>query len=161
MSDVVFVGIDPGLKGAIAVIYPTGEVWTHRLPLLDGSVDGVVISHWLGGDKLRGAVVAHEKVHSMPDQSSQSSFTFGRNYEASVLACRIAGVRLELVTPQAWKKAILAGVGKGDKNKKKATIAWATRAYPNVSLIPPGGRVPSDGIADALALADYCKRTYR
>lgn len=161
----VYVGIDPGLKGAWAAITPTGEVLCHAVRPIEGRVDAGDLLGSLrsavgpGFEHPHGApVVAVEKVHAMPKQGVSSSFKFGVNYGIVLGVVASLGYRLELVTPQAWKKVILAGVGDKDK---KATIAWATRAYPNVSLIPPGGRVPSDGIADALAIAEFCRRTYR
>jgi hypothetical protein len=66
------------------------------------------------------------------------------------------GIPIELVTPQAWKKLILAGTPKD----KDASIAYCRRAFPNVPLIPLRYRVPHDGIADSLCLLQYGLRTF-
>jgi crossover junction endodeoxyribonuclease RuvC len=84
---------------------------------------------------------------------------------------------LELVTPQAWKKVVLPGLipakaklppdataaqkkaasAANKKAGKDAAIGWCRRAYPSVSLIPEGCRVPHDGIADSLCIAEYAR----
>ncbi len=59
------------------------------------------------------------------------------------------------VTPQAWKKAVLAGTARD----KAAAIAFATRRFPGVPLLAtPRSRTPHDGVADAVCLAEYARR---
>jgi hypothetical protein len=41
----------------------------------------------------------------------------------------------------------------GGRPRKSLVIAWCARVWPSVGMVPPGGRVPSDGVADALAMA--------
>ena len=77
-----WVGIDPGQKGAISIIDEDGVVDVLQMPLITGFIDAMEVRHFLGNwrhcDYSR--YVAIEKVHSMPKQSSQSTFTFGRGY---------------------------------------------------------------------------------
>ena len=61
------------------------------------------------------------------------------------------GIPYRLVTPQAWKKTVLAGTTKD----KSAAVQFCRRAFPGVSLTPGRKRVPHDGMADALCLAEY------
>ncbi len=153
-----FLGIDPGLKGGWAILPDDGSpIRAAPMPLAGKEIDLAALAcAWRG---IPGLVATLEKVHSMPDQSAQSGFTFGEGYGGvrGVLACLC--VPVERVTPQAWKKLILAGMAKGE-DAKASTIAWCRSAYPGVPLILPGCRVPHDGLADALALATYGKRNY-
>lgn len=163
----VFIGIDPGLKGGWAVISDPGDgILGNGKPAneacgfvaTDGRVDGAYFAGMLTAtaSPIQDCLVILEKVHSLPKQGVASTFKFGVNYGIVLGVVASLGYRMELVTPQAWKKVILAGTQKD----KDAAIAWAQRAYPNVSLIPPGCRKPSDGLADALAIAAYGQRTY-
>jgi crossover junction endodeoxyribonuclease RuvC len=66
-------------------------------------------------------------------------------------------IPLYLVTPQAWKKKILAGTAKD----KDAAIDYCRRVYPDVSLLATErSRKPHDGMADALCIARYAQETY-
>lgn len=132
------------------------------MPALPGKqreVDPIELARWLealaNADRMiRLAVV--EQVHAMPEQGVRSTFTFGCGYGMvrGVLAAR--SIPTELVTPQAWKRLVLAGYT--DKNKE-AAIQYATRRFPNASLrATPRSRTSHDGLADALCLAEYARR---
>ena len=85
-------------------------------------------------------------------QGTASMFGFGRGLglrEGILAALAIPHVA---VTPQAWKRSILAGTARD----KPAAIAFAQGFFPDVSLLPtPRCRVPHDGLADAPCLAEY------
>ena len=98
-----------------------------------------------------------EKVHSMPGQGVSSTFSFGTGYGQLQGLLAGLGIPFELVTPQAWKKVVLAGTAKD----KDAAIAYCRRAFPEVPLIMPRCRTPHDGIADALCLLQFGVRNYR
>jgi crossover junction endodeoxyribonuclease RuvC len=67
---------------------------------------------------------------------------------------RPMAVPVELVTPQRWKGAVLHGTARD----KQAAIAYCSRVFPGVSLVPPGCRVAHDGLADSLCLLEYGRR---
>jgi hypothetical protein len=54
-----------------------------------------------------------------------------------------------VLRPQTWRRMVGLPRGAG----KSVTIAWCARVWPSVGMVPPGGRVASDGAADALAMA--------
>jgi len=154
----IYVGIDPGLKGGVAVL-SSAEPRTFTFAEAEGRVNAGVLFQdllMIGGP----FVAAVEKVHSMPAQGVASSFKFGVNYGIilGVLASLRPSPRVELVTPQAWKKLILAGMNRDDQ--KQAAIDYCARAFPGVDLVQKGCRKPHDGIADALCLAEYARRVY-
>ena len=88
-------------------------------------------------------------------QGTTSMFSFGRGlglWEGILAALAIPHL---LVTPQVWKRAVLAGTSKD----KPASIAFAQGLFPGVSPLPtPRCRVPHDGLADALCPAEHGRR---
>jgi crossover junction endodeoxyribonuclease RuvC len=148
------IGIDPGQKGAI-VLYSrdgAGKIEAHRMPVRDKVVD------LYGIDKIINPALAIsdcfafiEDVHSMPGQGVRSMFTFGFSTGALHGILSYCNIPIYTVSPRRWKKVILKGLG----TDKAAAIAYCQREYPLISLIPTGCRVPSDGICDAICIAEY------
>ena len=148
------IGIDPGITGALACLDREGivvDVWP--MPRRDeGKVrhpDGATLRRILTTWPVR--LVAVEKVHAMPGQGVSTMFAFGCNwgYVLGVLVCM--GLPYELVTPQAWQKAMFASQPKRkDIDIKKATRAFADRRWPQWSTNP--------GKADALCIAEWARR---
>ena len=63
------------------------------------------------------------------------------------------GVPYELVRPQKWKREFSCT---SDKN---TSIAVARRMFPTVPLLAtPRCKKPHDGMAEALLMAEYCRR---
>ena len=63
------------------------------------------------------------------------------------------------VRPQEWQRVQLAGAPGEDT--KAQSIAQAKRLWPAVSLVRPRGRVESDGIADALHVAQFGRQVHQ
>lgn len=157
-----FIGIDPGLNGGIAVV---GRMITKadRTPIIEGdkrTMNLPACAEWIkkaveanGG----GAFAVIEKVHAMPSQGVSSTFTFGKGYGSWLGVLSTLGIPYQEVTPQAWKKAMLDGANKDDK---ASSINRASGLFPHVKLIPEGCRTPSDGMAEALLMAEYGRRMY-
>ena len=87
-----------------------------------------------------------EKVASSPQMGVTSAFTFGKGYGFLCGILTALGVPWEQVTPQKWQKAMGCLSG-GDKNKTKAR---AQQLFPNLKI--------THAVADALLIAEYCKR---
>jgi len=163
MIEGVYVGIDPGIDGAVACIDTEHGCQTiNRIPALvvgPGSRRGIDLeglAQLFGHVKsLAPKVIVIEDVHAMPKQGVSSTFSFGVTYGA--LQAMIAVYRMPMVKvkPAAWKKIIMRGRPKG----KDGTIAYMSQKYPHCSLVPVGGRAKNHNFADALALADYARIT--
>lgn len=150
----ICIGIDPGLKGGVAIL-DEGELsdaWP--LPVIAGIVDAQTLHRRLAG--LHGAIVTLEHAQAMPKQGVSSTFSYGVGFGLVRAALLIAGLRCELVRPTEWKRVVLSGTAKD----KDAAVAWCRRAFPHTDLILPGCRKPHDGIADAICLAEYGRRTF-
>jgi len=155
------IGIDPGLKGGICLAWGNmvdGLDWeTFPMPVAGGGIDLVELKNILSRTKkFDTALVVIEKVHSMPKQGVVSSFKFGDGFGSLKTACVFLDLPFILVTPQRWKKVVLAGYDW--KGNKDASIVWVKQRYPNLSLRPTErSRVDSHGLADAVCLAEYGK----
>lgn len=147
----VIIGIDPGLYGAVALLDEDGDILgVHPMPIhLGGTgkdeIDSAELDFLLGVSPI---LVVIEKVGPVRGAAAQSTFTFGRVFEALITTCKINDYRYELVTPQDWKKGILNGT----KKDKEAALAWCARRFPKEDL------QGDDGKADALCLAEYGRR---
>jgi crossover junction endodeoxyribonuclease RuvC len=147
------IAIDPGIKGAIA-IRCEGKISAMPMPIAGKHLDAASIVQLL--NQVKPAMAVMEKVTAMPGQGVTSTFTFGMGYGLLQGILAGLGVPVELVTPQAWKKEVLAGSAKD----KAAAIAYCRRVYPGVALVLPRCRVPHDGIADALCILTYGMRKF-
>lgn len=147
-------GIDPGHKGAIA-LQVDGSTIVRAMPMTGGALDLPEIARVLGEPCLAMAII--EKAQAMPKQGVTSMFTYGVGFGALLGILAALGVRVELVPPGTWKKSVLAGTDRD----KDAAIAYCRRAFPSISLLEtPRCTKPHDGMADALCILEYGRRTY-
>ena len=156
-----YIGIDPGLNGAIAIIQYDGQaIAILPTPISGKEIDARKIVEWLTYRttlKSQKVIACIEKVGAFPGQGVVSMFKFG--FVTGILhgVFRTLEIPLYVVTPQAWKKEILAGTDKS----KQACIDWCLRTYPNVNLLrTTRSHKHNDGMADALAIATYAKHKY-
>lgn len=149
MSAGIFIGIDPGQSGALAVIDRKGKA--YAIPYNEQDYLDEISQIAAEGCEVR-AIVEH--VASMPKQGIASTFKFGANFGwiQGVLAAN--RIPYELVRPQKWKRVFSCT---SDKN---TSIAVAQRLFPTTSLLAtPRCKKPHDGIAEALLMAEYGRRT--
>jgi len=155
-----FIGIDPGLTGAVAVLSddlpiivdtPITTISDGKKSKHDFLPQGMAVI--LGTYAGRGDVIAAlEAVHSMPEQGVASSFSFGRGFgmwEGMLAAFRIP---YEKISPQRWKKDLLSDMPK----EKDASRIRAQQLFPRAEL----NLKKHHGRGDALLLAEYIRRTY-
>lgn len=143
----IYIGIDPGKIGSMAVITPTGE---YIVPF---SQEGYKLEmKRLGaGD----ACCCLERVGAMPKQGVNSMFHFGENFGFIQGLLAAYSIPYELVTPNKWKKEFQVT---GDK---KSSIAVCKRLFPDVSLRKTDRcRKDDDNMAEALLLAEFAKRRF-
>jgi crossover junction endodeoxyribonuclease RuvC len=155
-----YAGIDPGKEGAIAVIYGRSvEFWdAPTLNVGKGSkraYDEAAMVEIL--KNLRTATFGLELVHSMPGQGVASMFSQGEGFGLWKGILSALETRWQLVTPQAWKKALMAGQPK----EKASSVLVASRLFPNAQKLLRGPRGRAlDGRADALLIAEYVRRLH-
>lgn len=152
-----YIGIDPGISGAMAIVYGDPALRPYAFPFDEEDYVSTMRDLVAFEAERRGAVKAVvEHVHSMPKQGVASSFKFGQNFGWILGALSAIGISYELVNPQKWKREFSCT---SDKN---TSIAVARRMFPDVSLLAtPKCRKPHDGMAEALLMAEYCRRRGR
>ena len=141
------VGVDPGVRGGIAVLGMDGSV-KHTYPLdpkmLEVLLDVVMLSLQLACPDKTYAFV--EKVQHMTGDGGKGSHTFGyiKGFLRGELRAR--GFLICDVYPMIWQSA-LGCLSSGNKNVTKAR---AQQLFPGVKV--------THAIADALLIAEFGRR---
>lgn len=161
----IFIGIDPGLDGAVALVGEAGDlIDVIDTPTLDtGKRRELDLTRMWAILRRATPEVVHvaiEAVHAMPGQGVTSMFSFG----FGLGAWRAFIVALELphstVTPQAWRGLLLAGFPpvSEPRHRKAQSAARCQQIWPddaNRFRGPRGGIL--DGRADAALIAMYSR----
>ena len=142
-----YVGIDPGKKGAYAVIRGK-EVYVF--PWDDEAFVRSMGALKDDGDDVTACV---EKVGAMPGQGVTSMFSFGKSAGFIEGVLSAFGFSYQLVPPQKWKKEYSLGSDKTD------SVTVCKHLFPGISLLPTARcRKDSDGMAEAVLMAEYARR---
>ena len=153
----LYVGIDPGAKGAIAVLDEQGKCieWFDMPTTNDGYLDK--ITEWLDKKVDKEIHVMVEDVHALPMESTVAGFTFGKNVgKCELLALAMSTVKPpHRVAPRVWKPYFTLKRFKEESkyDYKKRSVNRAKVEFPSMSeyLL-----ITKDGRAEALLLAKYC-----
>lgn len=145
----IYIGIDPGKKGAYAFVADDGN-GAEVYPWDD---DGFVASMMA---LAQGRCVACvEKVGAMHGQGVRSMFTFGKSAGFIEGVLEALGIGYQLIPPKTWKAEF------GLNSDKADSIAVCKRLFPGVNLLPTERcRKDSDGMAEALLMAEYARRKF-
>jgi len=148
----LYVGIDPGLSGAIAVFdLKNGKLTIHDMPTMEIRVGksnkNVISERQLVTilDEPKGAVAFCEKVNAMPGQGVTSMFNFGMGFGIVRGVLAALGYGYTLVTPAQWKKKLGVPQGK-DGSRHRAMELFP--AYAELFR-----RKKDDGRAEAALIA--------
>lgn len=153
-----YIGIDPGLSGAVAIVDEDGALEVVDAPVvvvkntrrdyLVANMAGLLLNHVVHGP----VVAALEQGIPMPRQASNTTYLMGRGGGLWEGALSALGIPYDLVPPQKWKKAL----GIPPKSDKGASRMLAARLFPaNADLF---ARVKDDGRAEAALIAEYRRR---
>lgn len=148
----VFIGIDPGESGGIAVIGSSGDVISCvSMP----ETERDIYEHLGETDPNSFAVI--EKVGGFiagnPAPGS-AMFKFGRSYGGLRMALVACCIPFEEHTPQAWQKAL----GITPRNKDESKSQFKTRLKARAQQLFPGAKITL-ATADAVLIAEFCRRT--
>lgn len=151
-----FVGVDPGSKGAVAVLtggqYPGGTVAPHKVKvarfddLTDLQLFRLVSSAAIDPDR-----VAVEKVHGVPKQSGPASFNFGHSVGVAVgAAMSLCPQRTHRIEKKEW--AFLVGIPFEDRANKQVAKDLALKLFPDAFVKNRLGNI-HEGEAEAVLIA--------
>jgi hypothetical protein len=148
-----YIGIDPGLDGAVAIIEEGKDPFLFDTPTLEvgdkRDYDGREMALILKSFN-ENAVVALESVHAFPGQGVTSMFRMGAGLGRWQGILDALGMVYSMIPPQRWKKELMDGMPK----EKSASIIRAKQLFPRADI-----RLKKhDGRADALLLAEYLRR---
>jgi hypothetical protein len=157
-SHKVFVGIDPGAKGAICFLVPS----TNEITFLPTTEKPSVIFEQLNETRHNPLftiqMIMIEDVHAIQGTSAGSNFKFGFNVGLLHGIFSATGIGLDLVSPKTWQRSV--GVKKTGKEIKAEVAEIASRLYPSAQIHGPKGGL-LDGRSDALMIAHYNMLKYR
>jgi len=161
----LFIGVDPGLSGAIAIFDPAvDEIDVHDMPVNQIDRNGkkkneidifnlarLVDDAQKGQNIIRLAVI--EKVGAMPKQGVASIFTFGATWGIALGVIGAHFIRVERVQPQRWQKAMNVRDGKdGARLRAQELFSKQARLF---------ARVKDHGRADASLMAAYAYKLWK
>ncbi|MCM8742308.1 hypothetical protein [Pseudomonas koreensis] len=156
MEDVI-VGIDPGKKGAIAILREDGSLLDlYDMPLTGKGKSGVVDARKLAGMLAgRCGTAVIEKVGYVPGDGGLGAFSFGESAGAARGVVEALGFDTILVRPQEWRR--LHGLKGADK---RVVGMLAIELYPTAQVTTgrknKAGQIGiKDGRTDALLIARY------
>ena len=144
----MYVGIDPGVNGAIACI-TSDDLFVTPCPKtiadMNDTVEQLVMVHKHTGYRVYAVI---EAVHSMPKQGVSSTFKFGRNYGEWLGILAGNKIPYTQVTPQMWMKHY-GSMPKDKKDRKNHLKHLAQQRYPLQKITLK--------TADAILIAEYCR----
>jgi crossover junction endodeoxyribonuclease RuvC len=136
-------GIDPGAKGAIALLYPD-YADIYDMPMLGKEVNGSEVAAIL--TEFRPDHIWLEQVNAF-GMGRTSAFTFGQGVGVLKGVFQSLKIPFTMVTPQKWQKHY------GKSSDKEHSRQLANRLFP--SLADRLNRKKDDGRAEALLIAKY------
>lgn len=143
-----YIGIDPGKSGALALLTEDGQCTV--VPFQESAYTAI-----LKAESGPSSVCCLEKVGAMPGQGVVSMFNFGHNLGYIEGLLQAFDIPYQLVPPQTWKKEFCVT---SDKN---TSIEVCRKLFPHVCLLPTArSRKPSDGMAEAMLMAEYARRRF-
>ena len=170
-----FLGVDPGVSGALAVIDDSDKV-DFRFEFFDTPTrqmkSGKTFKNVIDPSALtlllepyqHESYIVIEKVNAMPSMpgpdgerrsmGATSAFNFGYGFGLWIGVIAALRIPYSMVHPMTWKRAIMPDAAKD----KDASRVRATQLYPWTAK--DLSRKKDHGRADALLLATYGMRTY-
>lgn len=145
-----YVGIDPGIQGAICVLDEKENLIEYYL-----NPSGLLLHRILKDVQPRAVFI--EKAQTMPKQGIVSAFNYGSGFGELIAAVNIAEIRYYLVSPRRWTSKMLIGTAQHDSTKYRAATAFK-RLWPDwaedKSITNRAGRL-HEGVVDAALIGLY------
>lgn len=153
-----FVGIDPGVNGAVSVLRSDGvALESFEVPvLMDKNKRSINVRALVM--KLRNltgvspALCCIERVHAMPKQGVSSTFSFGRSFGQLESIAYSMDWSVILVRPKEWQQMFFRYASGSDTKEKSRQVA--TNLFPKVDL----SLKKHHNKADSLLLAEYGRK---
>ncbi len=169
-TPIMLIATDPGKSGGVAAS-EEGYLVSRSLPETRRQL--IEMYRFLIGAALKPVTAYIEKIHGFnPGNAHGNMFEFGRNVERPEAILETLGVRIILVTPQQWQKALALGhrepveplprkptaaqVKAHNNALAKAAREWKNKLKAEAERRFPGVKVTL-ATCDALLLLDYAR----
>lgn len=169
-----YIGIDIGKQGAIAIIRPSGEIDTYKMPMIKTELD----YHGLGRlikeecettSTEEGIHISFEKLGVIFGSSKQTAWSMGEQSGAIEMICICQNIPYTKVRAVDWQKTMFQGLneitkpsktgGKPSRDTKAMALVGVKRLFPTLKLtFGEKAKVPDDGLIDAVLIAEYSRR---
>lgn len=155
----LFIGIDPGESGGLACVTATGAiVLVAPMPETDADILQtlrLMLASVSDREPVPFAVV--EQVSASPQMGVVSAFKFGGSARAVRMALTALRIPYDRVLPTKWQTLMGCRTGGGALGTRSATDAKNITKR-RAQELWPGSRI-THAVADAMLLAEYCRRT--
>jgi hypothetical protein len=164
----IYVGIDNGLDGGVALVSDDGKVLLATVtPTFSNGKKRKLCSHMLNAlmDSFRGGsdeeltVVVETPAGSKSVSAATSMADSFARIETVLI---IGGYRRHFITARTWQKEFwtVPKMAKDQKfDTKAAALLAANRLWPDANwLASPKCKKPHDGMVDAALIAEYARR---
>jgi len=148
---VIFIGVDPGKEGAVAVLNADGCIEELR--------DMVEVETGLAVEPLipHAYFACVEAQHAFPKIAASTNFKMGLGLGFWRGVFKALAIPYEEVAASKWQRLICGALPKEKRQRKRAIAEWAHRRWPTAELFGPKGGL-RDGRSDALCIAEYARR---
>src|SRR5262249_14463881 len=119
-------GVDPGVTGGVAFLYPSGEIFADDIPTAGGEVDVDTLVRRVR--EMQPALAIIERANAMPKQGVASTFKYGVAYGALRTVVALCNIPYQLVTPGKWKAHFHLDADK-EKSRALAIQLWPGCGY--------------------------------
>lgn len=150
MKNKIYIGIDPGLSGGLAV-YDGMDMLAFNMPPTYPDIYLKLQEVQRLFQKTEIVAILEDVGHGLPGQSSKATATFARHNGHLEMALFALGIKTVKVTPQKWQKHYSNQLGKSSEYEKKV---WKNKLKSLAQSMFPEANVTLY-TADAILLAYY------
>jgi len=155
-----YIGVDIGLNGGIAIMYPDGLIEKAKMPVIGKIIDIPSLLQILNKPN---AAIVFEDLGVIFGSSKATAFSMGYQVGLLEALCVALKTPYHKVKAKAWQKEMFQGVPELKKSGKRDTKGMALvacqRIYPAIDLtFTERAKKPHDGLVDAILIAEYAKR---
>lgn len=160
----IFIGIDPGLNGGFAALFPEeNKLIILPMPLIgDKDYDVVKLASMFKNIKAdpKDVFVTIEKQMALPGQGLTSTLKTGTGFGLLIGIVAALEIPYQIIPPQKWQRQIFVGLPAKQDTKVSSEI-MAKRLFPSEDFLKTGRcKKASDGLTDAACIAEYGRRVY-
>lgn len=156
MTTSLYLGIDPGANGGLALI-GGGSVAFKTMPKTDkGVYDWLRSKSQVVGGKQQLRCTIERVVPGFPGSTKGSIAKLYGSYRALCMALTACGIDYTSVMPVVWQRRL--GIPQREKTEKKSQWKWrlkteCERVFPRLKV--------TLATCDALLIAEYCRRQHK